>query len=134
MLEPQLLVLYKAKHLSNCQCLEAGDSNQTIDIIMDNAGFELFTDLCLADYLCSAKLVKKVNSKNVILLNPEVQFRSSYFDLLSVGEFSISAFKIFEELIFISYLSNRVSVFVSLDLVNGCTDRCTICRKVSYCS
>ena len=105
MLEPQLLVLYKGKHLSNCQCLEAGDSNQTIDIIMDNAGFELFTDLCLADYLCSAKLVKKVNLKNVILLNPEVRFRSSYFDLLSVGEFSISAFKIFEELIFLSHIS-----------------------------
>jgi len=56
-LEPNILT--DSSHRA-WKCLEAGDSNQTIDIIMDNAGFELFTDLCLADYLCSARLVKKV--------------------------------------------------------------------------
>ena len=30
-----------------------------VDIIMDNAGFELVSDLCLADYLVSTGLVKK---------------------------------------------------------------------------
>jgi len=42
------------------QCLSTGDSNQIVDVIMDNAGFELFTDLCLSDYLLTCNLVKKV--------------------------------------------------------------------------
>lgn len=36
------------------------DSNQIIDIVMDNAGYELFTDLCLADFLISCKKAKQV--------------------------------------------------------------------------
>lgn len=32
----------------------------TIDIVLDNAGYELFTDLCLADFLITAKLVERV--------------------------------------------------------------------------
>lgn len=30
------------------------------DIVLDNAGYELFTDLILADYLISSKLVNKI--------------------------------------------------------------------------
>ena len=55
---------------------------------MDNAGFELFTDLCLADYLSSANLVKKVRiidneyftpfSKN----NTNIQFSYEVNDLI----------------------------------------------------
>ena len=36
------------------------DSNQIVDIVMDNAGYELFTDLCLADFLVSSQKAKKV--------------------------------------------------------------------------
>lgn len=38
---------------------EVSEKN-TIDIVLDNAGYELFTDLCLADFLITAKLVKRV--------------------------------------------------------------------------
>lgn len=31
-----------------------------LDIILDNAGYELFTDLCLADYLVTYKFVNTV--------------------------------------------------------------------------
>lgn len=31
-----------------------------LDIILDNAGYELFTDLCLADYLVTFKFVNTV--------------------------------------------------------------------------
>lgn len=36
------------------------DSNQIVDIVMDNAGYELFTDLCLADFLISSGKACKV--------------------------------------------------------------------------
>ena len=36
------------------------NSIDRLDIILDNAGFELFCDLCLADYLISLKLAKKI--------------------------------------------------------------------------
>ena len=42
------------------ECVQAGGCNQILDVVMDNAGFELFTDLCLADYLVTSNLVKKV--------------------------------------------------------------------------
>jgi len=38
----------------------AARSEARIDIIVDNAGFELFCDLCLADYLVTAGVSKKV--------------------------------------------------------------------------
>ena len=33
-----------------------------VDIVMDNAGYELFTDLCLADFLIASNLASKVSS------------------------------------------------------------------------
>lgn len=35
-------------------------NNMFSDIILDNSGYELFTDLCLADYLVTYKLVNTV--------------------------------------------------------------------------
>jgi hypothetical protein len=40
--------------------LETKVDNKILDIVMDNAGFELMSDLCLADYLISTKTVNKV--------------------------------------------------------------------------
>ncbi|XP_065346689.1 damage-control phosphatase ARMT1-like [Cloeon dipterum] len=44
-----------------------GNSSSIIDIVLDNAGFELFTDLCLADFLVSRQLVSTVrfHAKNM---------------------------------------------------------------------
>jgi len=36
--------------------LEAKSAGGMVDIVMDNSGFELFTDLCLADFLITAGL------------------------------------------------------------------------------
>ena len=33
-----------------------------VDIVMDNAGYELFTDLCLADFLIASNMATQVNS------------------------------------------------------------------------
>ncbi len=37
-----------------------GDRNVRFDIVLDNAGFELFSDLCLAEFLISSGLVREV--------------------------------------------------------------------------
>jgi len=45
-------------------CLQSrGGKNLTVDIVMDNSGFELFTDLCLADFLVSSKVADKVRMR-----------------------------------------------------------------------
>ncbi|KAF5300223.1 hypothetical protein FQA39_LY19149 [Lamprigera yunnana] len=35
-------------------------SSQIIDIVLDNSGYELFTDLCLADFLIANKMAQKI--------------------------------------------------------------------------
>jgi hypothetical protein len=34
-----------------------------VDIVMDNAGYELFTDLCLADFLVTSKVANTVRMR-----------------------------------------------------------------------
>ena len=43
-----------------CDILASNVSQKRVDIVLDNAGFELFTDLCMAELLVSMKLVDKV--------------------------------------------------------------------------
>lgn len=43
-----------------CDLLISNNSQKRVDIVLDNAGFELFTDLCLAEFLVSMKLVNQV--------------------------------------------------------------------------
>ena len=45
------------------QCLMARGKGATVDIVMDNSGFELFTDLCLADFLVSSGAAAKVRMR-----------------------------------------------------------------------
>lgn len=42
------------------QGADGSSAEVCVDFILDNAGFELFTDLCFADYLCSKKLAGRV--------------------------------------------------------------------------
>lgn len=42
------------------ESLNVINANNTITIITDNAGYELFTDFCLADYLISSKLATTI--------------------------------------------------------------------------
>ena len=46
---------------------EKQDTNQIVDIVMDNAGFELFSDLCLADFLISCNVAKTVSFRDRVL-------------------------------------------------------------------
>jgi len=56
-LESHLLVDHSEKVTEFLLDMKEGS---IVDIVMDNAGFELVSDLCLADYLVSTGLVKKV--------------------------------------------------------------------------
>lgn len=40
--------------------LKSGKNDSIIDIVLDNAGYELFTDMCLATYLMEKKFTSKV--------------------------------------------------------------------------
>jgi len=40
--------------------ISRGSNGSTLDIVMDNSGFELFTDLCLADFLITSNIVTLV--------------------------------------------------------------------------
>ena len=48
------------QHLLNVRS-DSEDQNRRIDIILDNAGFEVFTDLCLAHFLIEKKLCSNVH-------------------------------------------------------------------------
>jgi len=45
------------------QCLVAKGKGATVDIVMDNSGFELFTDLCLAEFLVTSGMAAKVRMR-----------------------------------------------------------------------
>ena len=38
--------------------LSSSPDNSSVSIVMDNAGFELFSDLCLADFLITSKVIR----------------------------------------------------------------------------
>ena len=40
--------------------LVGNTSSSTVSLVMDNSGFELFTDLCLADFLITSGVVNKI--------------------------------------------------------------------------
>uniref|UniRef100_A0A6B2EKQ7 Sugar phosphate phosphatase n=1 Tax=Phlebotomus kandelakii TaxID=1109342 RepID=A0A6B2EKQ7_9DIPT len=42
------------------ECISATDGNIIVDFVNDNAGYELFTDLCLGDFLISHNLAAKI--------------------------------------------------------------------------
>ena len=69
--QSRLLVDDSQKVVQHC----SSHRDAIIDIVMDNAGFELVTDLCLADYLISSGMAKKyvicehyIHLNNLILL------------------------------------------------------------------
>ena len=40
------------------------NTSSTVSLVMDNSGFELFTDLCLADFLITTGVVTKIRYCN----------------------------------------------------------------------
>ena len=50
------------------QCLVDRGKGATVDIVMDNSGFELFTDLCLAEFLVTSGMAAKVDLRSLIVI------------------------------------------------------------------
>lgn len=44
----------------SCISEESNNGNRIVDIILDNSGYELFTDLLVAEYIIDKKLASKV--------------------------------------------------------------------------
>lgn len=57
MLDPFILV-DKCKEIWNC--VNNGRNDNTVDFVLDNAGYELFTDLVLASFLLDNQLASKI--------------------------------------------------------------------------
>ena len=45
------------------QCLMAKGKGATVDIVMDNSGFKLFIDLCLAEFWVTSEMAVKVRMR-----------------------------------------------------------------------
>lgn len=58
-LEPNILVNDLGKAIDR-HLLGGDPKERQIDIVLDNAGLELFTDLCFADFVCSKGLACKI--------------------------------------------------------------------------
>ena len=58
-LKPKLLLDESPQVVEFLLNTQHDDNNDIIDIVMDNAGFELMSDLCLSDYLVSTNVAKK---------------------------------------------------------------------------
>ena len=56
-----------------------GLKDAVVDIVTDNAGYELFTDMCLADFLISTGKASLVNAWKRILFTIFIIF--SFFNL-----------------------------------------------------
>nr|XP_015833761.1 PREDICTED: LOW QUALITY PROTEIN: protein-glutamate O-methyltransferase [Tribolium castaneum] len=56
-LEPNILCDHSEKYGWR---VSGAQSSAIIDIVLDNSGYELFTDLCIADYLTTKKLASKI--------------------------------------------------------------------------
>ncbi|XP_067007683.2 damage-control phosphatase ARMT1 isoform X2 [Anabrus simplex] len=54
------LLVNDAEKVWDTLCDNVNGSDAIVDIVMDNAGYELFTDLCLADFLCTFGLAGKI--------------------------------------------------------------------------
>lgn len=64
-------------------CVKAGGSSSTIDIILDNAGYEIFTDFILADFLLHYGFAKKLrfHCKAIPWLISDVVYRDFHWSI-----------------------------------------------------
>nr|CAD7593467.1 unnamed protein product [Timema genevievae] len=64
------------------------NTNHLLDFVLDNAGFELFADLCLADFLCTFGLVSKIrfHAKTMPWFVSDATLRDVEWTVKTLGE------------------------------------------------
>lgn len=67
------------------------DGSDIIDIVLDNAGYELFTDICLAVVLCTYKLANKIrfHVKKYPWYVSDTTIHDFFWTLQYINEFSL---------------------------------------------
>lgn len=65
------------------KCLKSGGKHATIDIIMDNAGYELFTDFVVADFILRYDLAHKIrfHCKAIPWFISDVMYRDFHWSI-----------------------------------------------------
>ncbi|XP_055317328.1 damage-control phosphatase ARMT1-like isoform X2 [Sitodiplosis mosellana] len=93
-------------------CLQSGPKSCAIDVVMDNAGYELFTDFLLADFVLYYNLANKVrfHCKAIPWFVSDVTYRDFHWTIRQFAESNVPAIQAFGQRLQQHVATNRIEL------------------------